>query len=1581
MFRPEVPPSRRETARAGEPFPFCADPLTPVGDAGAPPAQGLYDPRHESDACGVGFVVHMKGKRSHDIVRQALQVLINLEHRGACGCEANTGDGAGILIQTPDRFFRKVVPFTLPEPGSYAAGLVFLPHDERDRDTIRNLIARIVAEEGQRLLGWRDVPTDNTPVGDSARATQPVFQQLFIGWTGSSLTAAAGAEGQRTVEASAATAAFERKLYVIRKRIEHAVDKLKMNALSRRFFYIVSLSSKTVIYKGMLTADQVAPMFPDLTDEDLESALALVHQRFSTNTFPSWPLAHPYRFIAHNGEINTLRGNINWMRAREGLLQSDVFGDDLAKLLPVIREGGSDTATFDNVLELLVMAGRSLPHAILMMIPEPWSNHESMSPERKAFYEYHSSLMEPWDGPASIAFTDGTMIGAVLDRNGLRPSRYYVTKDDLVIMASEVGVLDVPPQDVLVKGRLHPGKIFLVDTVKGRIVDDEEIKRELAAQQPYREWLDRHLIDIDDLPPARAEQPEHETVFKRQQAFGYTQEDLRFLIAPMASSGEEPIGSMGTDTALAVLSDKPRLLYEYFKQLFAQVTNPPLDAIREELVTDMGSTIGPERNLLYAEPESCQQIKIKYPIIHNGHVAKLRHLPPDSPFRSTTLSMLFELPDAASAKVAGEKGGAALAQAMDDLCRRASEAVAAGFNILILSDRGVGPRMAPIPSLLATAGVHHHLVREGTRTRCALVVESGDAREVHHVSLLVGYGAGVVNPYVAFETIDDMIAQGMLQGIERDKAIAHYIKALNKGVLKVMSKMGISTLQSYCGAQIFEAIGLSSAFIDRYFTHTMSRVGGVGIDIIAEEVRLRHERAFGRQPVRPQELEPGGEYQWRRDGEYHLFNPETVFKLQHATRSGQYSIFKDYTAAVDRQNAHRATLRGLFRLKPAGPAVPLEEVEPAEAIFRRFATGAMSYGSISSEAHETLAIAMNRLGGKSNTGEGGEDPERFVPLANGDSKRSAIKQVASGRFGVTSEYLVNADELQIKMAQGAKPGEGGQLPGHKVYPWIAKTRHSTPGVGLISPPPHHDIYSIEDLAQLIYDLKNSNPAARISVKLVAEGGVGTVAAGVAKAHSDVVLISGHDGGTGASPLTSLKHAGLPWELGLAETQQVLVLNKLRDRIVVQTDGQMKTGRDVVIAALLGAEEYGFATAPLVVMGCIMMRVCHLNTCPVGIATQDPELRRKFTGQAEFVENFFRFIAQEVRELMAELGFRTMDEMIGRADCLDVERAVSHWKARGIDLRPLLHQPNLPKSVARRRVREQDHGLAGALDNDLIRAAKPALEHATPVEINAYIRNADRTVGTMLGYEVTKRYGGPGLPDDTIKIAFAGSAGQSFGAFAPRGVTLTLVGDANDGFGKGLSGGRLIVYPPRLATFKSEENIIIGNVGFYGATSGEGYVRGVAGERFCVRNSGATVVVEGVGDHGCEYMTGGRVIVIGRTGRNFAAGMSGGVAYVLDSDGSFERRCNRDMVDLEELIDADDQNLVQVAIMKHVTLTGSYYAERLLADWANVQKRIVKVMPREYKRALAEQGKRERTVRGVMPPAVSVPVVAAAPPTQ
>jgi glutamate synthase (NADPH) large chain len=1502
-------------------------------DGQLPGRQGLYDPQFERAACGVGFVVDIKGRRSHAVIRQGLQLLVNLLHRGACGCEANTGDGAGILVQMPDRFLRKEAHrhgIALPAPGDYGAGLVFLPRDPVARHAIEALVRQVLEEEDLRLLGWRDVPTDDSRLGARAVASEPVFQQLFVG------------RGKRfgfDPDPVADRQRFERTLWVARKRIERAVDGLAVR--ERGAFYVVSLSSNTLTYKGMLTADQIAPMFPDLVDPEMESALALVHQRFSTNTFPSWPLAHPYRFIAHNGEINTLRGNINWMRAREGLLRSDVLGDDLAKVLPIIREGGSDTATFDNVLEFLVMSGRSLPHAVLMMIPEPWGNHETMSDDRKAFYEYHSSLMEPWDGPASIAFTDGTVIGAVLDRNGLRPSRYYVTTDDLVVMASEVGVLDIPPEKVRLKERLHPGKIFLVDTAQGRIVDDEEIKRELAAEQPYREWLHEHLVDIEDLPEAPyLPEPDHATVVRRQQAFGYTHEDLRIILAPMAKDAEEPIGSMGTDTALAVLSNRPRLLYDYFKQLFAQVTNPPLDAIREELVTSMESTIGPEGNLLDPRPESCRQIKIKYPVISNEEVAKLRHIDRDG-FKTLTLPMLYDPAD----------DGPGLERAMDDLCRRASDAVKAGYTIIILSDRGVSEALAPIPSLLATAGVHHHLVREGTRTRCALVLESGDAREVHHCALLLGYGAGVVNPYLAFETLDDMIRQGLLVGVSHEKAVRNYIKALNKGILKVMSKMGISTLQSYCGAQIFEALGLSRAFVDRYFTYTPSRIEGVGIDVISEEVRRRHEKAFPRRQRHEPDLDWGGEYQWRRDGEYHLFNPETVFKLQHATRSGQYAIYKEYTQLVDGQSERLATLRGLIELRRNATPVPIEEVEPVEAIVKRFSTGAMSYGSISQEAHETLAIAMNRLGAKSNTGEGGEDSARYVPDANGDSRRSAIKQVASGRFGVTSEYLVNADDLQIKMAQGAKPGEGGQLPGHKVYPWIAKVRYATPGVGLISPPPHHDIYSIEDIAQLIHDLKNANPRARIHVKLVAEAGVGTVAAGVAKAHADVVLISGHDGGTGASPLTSIKHGGVPWELGLAETQQVLLLNGLRDRIVVQVDGQMKTGRDVVIAALLGAEEFGFATAPLVVSGCVMMRVCHLNTCPVGIATQDPELRKQFTGKPEFVENFFRFIAQEVRELMAELGFRRMDELIGRADRLDLQRALAHWKAQGLDLSQILHVPAVPEGTPRRSVTAQDHGLRHALDNELIAACRPALEHGEAVDLALDIRNVHRTVGTMLGYEVTKRYGGTGLPDDTIRLHFRGSAGQSFGAFVPRGIRLTLEGDSNDYVGKGLSGGRLVVYPPRESRFAAEQNIIIGNVALYGATSGEAYVRGVAGERFAVRNSGAHAVVEGVGDHGCEYMTGGRVVVIGRTGRNFAAGMSGGVAYVLDVDWAFANRCNRGMVDLEALEDPMDEALVRALLERHVEFTSSQHAARLLHDWPDTRARFVKVMPRDYKRVL------------------------------
>ncbi len=1500
----------------------------------APNAEGLYCPTHEHDSCGVGFVVNIKGKRSHKLVQQALEVVINLLHRGACGCEANTGDGAGILVQLPHRFFETEATrlgIRLPEPGAYGVGTVFLPRDPDERSRIQDLFSHIATEEGQRVLGWRDVPTDDSSLGETAKSGEPVIRQIFIG------------RGEALADHPDAHARFERKLYVIRKRVDRSVDAMPLD--QDGLFYIASLSSNTIVYKGMLIADQVESMFPDLVNPEFESALALVHQRFSTNTFPSWPLAHPYRYIAHNGEINTLRGNINWMRAREALCHSEEFGEDLQKLFPVIREGQSDTATFDNVLEFLVLTGRPIAHAVLMMIPEPWSNHTLMDPTRRAFYEYHATLMEPWDGPASIAFTDGTVIGAVLDRNGLRPSRYYVTKDDLVVMASEVGVLDIPPENVLVKERLHPGRIFLVDTAQGRIIDDGEIKSELAAAQPYGAWLERELVHIDALPPAPyTSPPAHETVRRRQRAFGYTTEDLRILMAPMARNGAEPIGSMGTDTALAVLSDRPRLLYDYFQQLFAQVTNPPLDAIREELVTDMGSTLGAERNLLAPEPASCHHIRIDDPVIDNDQLATLLQVT-DPAFRSVALPMLF----------APDEGAAGLERAMDQLCQKASAAVADGCTLLVLSDRGVDAARAPIPSLLATAGVHHHLVREGTRTKCALIVESGEAREVHHMALLLGYGAAAINPYLAFETLEDLILEGELGDIDLKTAIRSYIKACTKGVLKVMSKMGISTLQSYRGAQIFEAVGLNKAFVDRYFTWTASRIGGIGIDTVADETARRHAVAFPERGRDDDELDTGGEYQWRRDGEYHLFNPETVFKLQHASRSGQYDVYREYATLVNDQSRQRATLRGLFTFKPTHGPIPIEEVEPVEAILRRFSTGAMSYGSISAEAHETLAIAMNRLGAKSNTGEGGENPARYIPDANGDSRRSAIKQVASGRFGVTSEYLVNADDLQIKMAQGAKPGEGGQLPGFKVYPWIAQVRYSTPGVGLISPPPHHDIYSIEDLAQLIHDLKNANPKARVHVKLVAEVGVGTVAAGVSKAHSDVVLISGHDGGTGASPLTSIKHAGVPWELGLAETQQVLVLNNLRDRIVVQVDGQMKTGRDVLIAALLGAEEYGFSTAPLVVSGCIMMRVCHLDTCPVGVATQNPELRKRFTGKPEFVENYFRFVADEVRELMASLGVRTMDEVIGRSDLLDVEGALDHWKARGLDLSAILHQPDVSADVGRRCVQAQDHGLDKALDNELIRRSQAALDDKTPVAFELPIRNVNRTVGTMLGHELTSRWGAVGLPDDTIGITFRGSAGQSFAAFVPPGISMQIIGDANDYFGKGLSGGKLVIRPSEQSTFIAEENIIIGNVALYGATRGEAFVRGIAGERFCVRNSGAHAVVEGIGDHGCEYMTGGRAVILGPTGRNFAAGMSGGIAYVLDTRGDFANRCNLEMVELEAMND-DDTSFVRALVQRHFDLTESARAAQILEQWESLRAQLIKVMPIDYKRVLQAEAR-------------------------
>jgi glutamate synthase (NADPH/NADH) large chain len=1270
-----------------------------------------------------------------------------------------------------------------------------------------------------------------------------------------------------------------------------------------------------------------------------------VHSRFSTNTFPSWPLAHPYRYVAHNGEINTLQGNRNWMRAREALLQTDDIAGDLSRIFPIVTPGASDSASFDEVLELLHLGGRPLPHAVLMMIPEAWENHDSMSEAKRAFYRYHASLMEPWDGPASIAFTDGTVIGAVLDRNGLRPSRYWVTDDGLVIMASEVGVLEVDPAHVVQKGRLQPGRMFLVDTAQGRIVDDEEIKAALAEEHPYGDWLHEHLVHLDELPPRDFLTPQHATVVTHQRLFGYTTEDLRLLLAPMARTGGEPLGSMGTDTPIAVLSVRPRLLFDYFSQLFAQVTNPPLDAIREELVTSLGNRLGPERNLLAPEPASCHQIQLPYPVIDNRDLAKLLYVDDDDTapgFKAFAVDGLYPVAD----------GGEGMRRALEAVRQGVSAAIEDGANIVILSDRHSSATLAPIPSLLLVAAVHHHLIREKTRTRVGLVVETGEAREVHHMALLVGYGAAAVNPYLAFETIEDMVARGDLGNTSPLKAVRNYIKAASKGVLKVMSKMGISTVASYTGAQVFECIGLAQDVIDEYFTGTVSRLGGIGLDVVAAEVAARHAKAHPDRPTElaHRELEVGGEYQWRREGEFHLFNPDTVFRLQHATRTKRYEIFKEYTSLVDSQSAQLATLRGLFRLTADHPSIPIDEVEPVSEIVKRFSTGAMSYGSISKEAHETLAIAMNRIGARSNTGEGGEDADRYVADANGDLRRSAIKQVASGRFGVTSEYLVNADDLQIKMAQGAKPGEGGQLPGHKVSPSIARTRYSTPGVGLISPPPHHDIYSIEDLAQLIHDLKNANPLARVHVKLVAEVGVGTVAAGVSKAHADVVLISGHDGGTGASPLTSLKHAGAPWELGLAETQQTLLLNGLRDRIVVQVDGQLKTGRDVIVAALLGAEEFGFATAPLVVSGCVMMRVCHLDTCPVGVATQNPELRKRFSGKPEFVVTFFEYVAEEVRELLAELGFRTLEEAIGHAECLDVSGAVDHWKAAGLDLSPILHVPDLPSGTARFRTTQQDHGLDKALDNELIRLAEPALERGEKVSIALPVRNVNRTVGTMLGSVLTRRYGAAGLPDDTIEIALTGSAGQSIGAFLPRGITIRLEGDANDYAGKGLSGGRVVIRPPATSPLVAEDNVIAGNVLLYGATGGEAFFRGVVGERFCVRNSGATAVVEGVGDHGCEYMTGGRAVVLGPTGRNFAAGMSGGIAYVYDADDTFAQRVNLEMVDLDPL-DDEDRDELRAIVRRHVEETGSTVGARLLEFWHEEVRRFVKVMPEDYKRVL------------------------------
>ena len=1502
-----------------------------------PTKQGLYDPRFEHDSCGVGFVVDVKGRRSRLIVEQAIQVLLNLEHRGACGSEKNTGDGAGILLQIPHVFFTRECEkrkFKLPRAGGYAVGMVFLPRDSASRRECERLFERIVKEEGQRVLGWRTVPTNDAEIGPTARTSRPVIRQIFI------------ARDENIADALD----FERKLYIIRKRVSQGA---KRGIHERRMFYVPSLSSRTIVYKGMLTPGQLTAFYPDLDDPSVESALALVHSRFSTNTFPSWARAHPYRYIAHNGEINTLRGNINWTFARESKFKSRAFGSDLHKVLPVIDPDGSDSAMFDNVLEMLLLAGRSLPHAMMMMIPEPFSRHESMSEEKKAFYEYHSCLMEPWDGPASIAFTDGIRIAAVLDRNGLRPSRYYVTRDDLVVMASEVGVLDIPPDRILLKGRLQPGRMLLVDTEAGRIVDDEELKNQLATEHPYGQWLRDNLIALDSIPsPVVATELDTAAVLTRQQAFGYTNEDLSLLLSPMALDKNEAIGSMGTDTPLAVLSERPQLLYNYFKQLFAQVTNPPVDAIREALVMSSDTTVGPEANMLEPTAECARQIKLSSPILTNKELEKLKHLGDAgfSGFRSITLPMLFS----------ADEGRRGLEDALDSLCRQSSKAILEGYGIILLSDRGITRDRAPIPALLAVSAIHHHLIREGTRTQVGFVIESGEPREVHHFALLLGYGAAAINPYLAFESLSDMIGRGLLNGLDPDQAAENYIQAINKGVVKVISKMGISTIQSYCGAQVFEALGLDQDFVDRYFTWTPSRIGGVGLDVIAEEARLRHKRAFPDRSAHEPTLGGGGQYSYRREGELHLFNPQTIHKLQHACRVDSYEVFKEYSKLVDDQAQRLCTLRGLMELKSERRPVPIDTVEPVAQIVKRFKTGAMSYGSISKEAHETLAIAMNRIGARSNTGEGGEDSARYFAEPNGDSRNSAIKQVASGRFGVTSHYLVNAQELQIKIAQGAKPGEGGQLPGYKVYPHIAKVRHSTPGVGLISPPPHHDIYSIEDLAELIYDLKCSNPRARISVKLVAEVGIGTVAAGVAKARADVVLISGHDGGTGAAPLTSIKHAGVPWELGLAETHQTLVLNDLRGRVTIETDGQLKTGRDVVIAALLGAEEFGFATAPLVSLGCIMMRVCHLNTCPVGVATQDPALRARFGGDPSHVVNFMYFIAQEVRELMAELGFHKLEEMVGRTDCIQKRSAAEHWKAHGLDFSKILYRPDVPETVDRHCRIAQDHGLEESLDHTtLLGLCQPALERKAPVSATLSIRNVNRAVGTILGSEVTRRHGADGLPDDTIRLHFKGSAGQSFGAFVPRGIRLSLEGDANDYLGKGLSGGKIVVFPPKSATFIASENVIVGNVALYGATSGEAYICGMAGERFCVRNSGVVAVVEAVGDHGCEYMTGGSVVVLGTTGRNFAAGMSGGVAYVFDEHGDFWRRCNQEMVQLMQLADEGEIEEVKDMIFRHAEYTGSVRATEVLLSWDEWLPRFVRVIPNDYHRVLEAQKQMKR----------------------
>jgi glutamate synthase (NADPH/NADH) large chain len=1522
-----------------------------------PSAQGLYDPRNEHDACGVGFIAHIKGKKSNGVVQQGLELLKNLTHRGAVGADPLAGDGAGILIQMPDAFLRKVTAplgFELPEMGNYCAGMVFLPQDAARRQACESKLEEFAKAEGQTVLGWRDVPVDNTGLGESVKLVEPVVRQVFI------------AKGSNCGTQDA----FERKLFVIRKQVENAVRNLGID--DGKAFYLPSLSSRTLVYKGMLLADQVGQYYQDLQDPTVISALALVHQRFSTNTFPTWDLAHPFRMIAHNGEINTIRGNINWMAARKASMSSEMLGEDLEKVWPLIAEGQSDSACFDNALELLVTGGYSLAHAMMLLIPEAWAGNPLMDEQRRAFYEYHSALMEPWDGPAAVAFTDGRQIGATLDRNGLRPARYLITDDDYVVMASEMGVLEFPQNKIVKKWRLQPGRMLLIDMEQGRIIDDAEIKNDLATRAPYQKWVDDSQIVLEKLPAeVAAMAPDAQTLLDRQQAFGYTQEDVKFFLQPMALTGQEPVGSMGTDASLAVLSNRSRLLYDYFKQGFAQVTNPAIDPIREELVMSLVSHIGPRPNLLgLNNQENHKRLEVHQPILTNKDLEKIRRIETRTAgaFKTKTLSICF----------AAEAGAAGMKPALDAVCAQAEKAVLDGNNILVLSDRRIDADFVAIPALLATSAVHYHLIRTGLRTKVGLVIETGEAREVHHFALLAGYGAEAINPYLAFDTLSEMRAK-LPEKMSDDEVHKRYIKAIGKALLKVMSKMGISTYQSYCGAQIFNAIGLSEEFLDQYFTGTSSTTGGAGILEIAEETVRRHRIAFGDAPIYRNALDVGGEYAYRVRGENHIWTPETIAKLQHATRANDAKTYAEYAKIINEQNEALLTLRGLMDFRFAQNPIPLDEVEPAKEIVKRFATGAMSFGSISWEAHTTLAIAMNRIGGKSNTGEGGELAERFIPLENGDSMRSAIKQVASGRFGVTTEYLVNADDIQIKISQGAKPGEGGQLPGHKVDNIIAKVRHSTPGVGLISPPPHHDIYSIEDLAQLIHDLKNVNPEARISVKLVSEVGVGTVAAGVAKAHADHVTIAGYDGGTGASPITSIKHAGLPWEIGLAETHQTLVLNKLRGRISVQADGGMRTGRDVAIGILLGADEVGFATAPLIVEGCIMMRKCHLNTCPVGVATQDPELRKRFTGQPEHVVNFFFFIAEELRQIMAKLGFRTVREMIGRSDKLDMRRAISHWKASKIDLSKILYKPEAGPDVAIYNCEPQDHGLDKALDRTLIQQAKPALEERKAVWIETDIHNYNRTFGAMLSGEVAKRYGHIGLPEDTISILAKGIAGQSFGAFLAAGVSVELVGEANDYVGKGLSGGRIVIYPPKDCPIVPEDNIIVGNTVLYGAISGECYFRGVAGERFAVRNSGAVAVVEGVGDHGCEYMTGGCVVVLGSTGRNFAAGMSGGVAYVLDESGDFERRCNLAMVELEPIpaedealenldhqggdlethglvdimrdMSCDDVKRLRNLIERHRRYTGSERAKHILENWSAFAPRFVKVMPVDYRKAL------------------------------